>query len=214
MLPPNRHEAHTLTLPKKLRLAAIGPATARALQGIGLTPDLVPLQAIAESLTEALLAHSHQPDNAPTRFLLVRAEEAREHLPETLRAAGAEVIVAPAYRTVVPGTSVELIRDLFGTRNWTPHTPAASVSKGGVLSSPAPPLPTAAITFTSASTAHNLLTLCEAAGVVLPASALRISIGPVTSRTLRELGLPAHAEAPEATVRSLAETVITALAQQ
>ena len=53
----------------------------------------------------------------------------------------------------------------------------------------------AAVTFTSSSTARNLLALCEAAGVVLPATALRVSIGPITSETLRSLGYAPHAEA-------------------
>ncbi len=179
--------------PSRPRIAAIGPATARALENAGLTPDLIPPQAVAESLAEALLPHSRKPDGSPTRFLLVRAEQAREHLPETLRAAGAEVTVAPAYRTVIPASSIERIRDLF-----------AAVS----------PLPIAAITFTSASTVRNLSTLCEAAGVAFPASTLRISIGPITSGALRDLALPPAAEASEATVVSLAETVMRCLAQQ
>ncbi len=187
-------------LPRKLKVAAIGPATARALEKIGLAPDLVPPQAVAESLTEALLPHARQRDGAPTRFLLIRAEEARELLPETLRAAGAEVTVAPAYRTVVPANSVALLRNLL------------AFSADGVDRAPGEPL--AAITFTSASTARNLLTLAEVAGVSLPESARRISIGPITSATLRDLGLPPHAEAPEATVAALAATVMRSVAQQ
>ncbi len=180
-----------------IRIAAIGPATAKALQRIALNPDLLPPQAVAESLTEALLPHAHQPDGRPTRFLLIRAEEARELLPESLRAAGAEVTVAPAYRTIIPENSVALLRDLLAS----PEQGTASAAL-------------AAITFTSASTARNLLALTETARVTLPESALRISIGPVTSATLRELGLPPHAEASEATVAALARTVMHALAHQ
>lgn len=183
------------------KLAAIGPATAQALQNLGWTPNLIPARAIAESLTDALLPYARQPDGSPTRFLLIRAEEAREHLPETLRTAGAEVTIAPAYRTVIPAGSADLLRTLL---NLSPEH-----NQHGVL----PPMPIAgrprirAITFTSSSTARNLLALCEAAGVSLPEAALRVSIGPITSQTLRDLGLPPHAEAPEATVASLAETV-------
>lgn len=171
------------------KIAAIGPATTRALEAVGFRPDLLPEEAVAESLTAALLFYARQVDGSPTRFLLVRAEEAREHLRDTLRAAGAEVTVAPAYRTVVPEGSVTSLREL--------------------LSDPSRGL--AAITFTSSSTARNLLALCEAAKVQLPASALRVSIGPITTQTLRELGWPPHAEAPEANVLALAETVVNAI---
>ncbi len=174
------------------KVAAIGPATAKALQSLGLHPDLMPAQAVAESFAEALLPHAHQPDGAPTRFLLIRAEEARDLLVEELRDAGAEVTVAPAYRTVIPAGSENLVRGLFGPS----------------LSQP----PIEAVTFTSSSAARNLLALCESAGVALPPAPKRVSIGPITSQTLRELGLPPHAEAAEATVASLAEAVMRALA--
>ena len=106
-------------------------------------------------------------------------------LPEALRAAGAEVAIAPAYRTVVPAGSIDVIRELFG----------------GAASD------IAAVTFTSSSTAHNLLSLCEAAGVGLPPTALRVSIGPITSETLRSLGYAPHAEAVTASVTALAQAV-------
>jgi uroporphyrinogen-III synthase len=172
-----------------LRTAAIGPSTARALEAIGLTADLIPPQAVAESLAEALLPHVRQPDGSPTRFLLVRAEEAPEHLPETLRSTGAFVTIAPAYRNIIPTDSIPAIRALFSAPDHYPD----------------------AITFTSSSTVSNLLALCEAAGVTLPSEPLRISIGPITSQTLRDAGYPPHAEAPEPTVTSLAETVVKTL---
>ena len=179
-------------VPCPCRIAAIGPATAKALQAIRLKPDLIPPQAVAESLATALLPHALQPDGSPTRFLLIRAEQARDILPETLRAAGAEVTIAPAYRTVVPTGSIPQVRALF-------HSPADYPD---------------AITFTSSSTVTNLLALLESAGLNLPPEILRISIGPITSQTLRSLGLPPHAEAAEPTIPALAEKVVKTLKQR
>ena len=64
-----------------------------------------------------------------------------------------------------------------------------------------------AVTFTSASTAGNLIALLEAAGLTLPSSVVRASIGPVTSRALGVLGLPPHLEAAEPTIAALADTL-------
>jgi uroporphyrinogen-III synthase len=173
----------------RMRIAVIGPATARAVEAIGLVPELIPPQAVAESLAEALLSHVRKPDGARARFLLVRAEDARDVLPDELRGAGAEVIIAPTYRTVVPVESIDAVRKLFGG------------AAPGV----------AAITFTSSSTARNLLALCEAAGVTLPPNVLRVSIGPITSETLRSLSYAPHAEALTASVAALAQAVREAI---
>ncbi|MGA8938723.1 MAG: uroporphyrinogen-III synthase [Acidobacteriaceae bacterium] len=178
-----------IPLPPNLKIAAIGAATARALEADYIPVDLLPPQAIAESLTEALLLHSQQPDGSPTRFLLLRAEVAREHLPNTLRAAGADVTIAPVYRTIVPPDSIAAISHIFSSSNLWP----------------------AAITFTSSSTATNLLALLEAAGLTLPPEILRISIGPITSQTLRHLNLPPHAEAAEPNLPSLVAAVVKTL---
>ena len=209
---------------RRPRVAAIGPATARALERIGYPADLIPPQAVAESLTAALLPYARQPDGSATRFLLIRAEEARELLPETLVAAGAEVTVVPAYRTIIPETSILMIRDLFKSQagELQPSFRDAETVRDigitrdvgdlrGMGTRDAETID--AVTFTSASTARNLLALCEAAGVRLPEAALRISIGPVTSRTLTELGLPPHGEAREATVAALASATMDVLRQ-
>ena len=171
------------------KIAAIGPATAQALEALNLPVHLLPPQSIAESLTEALLPHTHQPDGSPTNFLLLRAETARNHLPHTLRAAGAHVTIAPVYRTLIPSGSIAAIRHLFSSRDLWPS----------------------AITFTSSSIATNLLALLEAAGQSLPQEILRVSIGPITSQTLRDLNLPPHAEAPEPTLPALVAAVVKSL---
>jgi uroporphyrinogen-III synthase len=177
-------------LPTPCRVAAIGPATARALQThLNITPTLTPPQAIAESLAQSLLPHARQPDGSPTRFLLIRAETARDVLPEALEKAGGKLTIAPAYRTVIPQQSLPAIRTLF-------HSPSTYPD---------------AITFTSSSTATNLLALLEAAGLTLPPNIPRISIGPITTQTLRDLHLPPHAESAEPTIPALVKTVVQSL---
>ena len=178
-----------IQLPTSLRIAAIGSATARALEPFGIKPTLIPAQAVAESLATALTPHAKQPDGTPTRFLFPRAESARDVLPDTLIAAGADVTVAPVYRNLIPADSIPAIRQLFATPATDPD----------------------AITFTSSSTVTNLLALVEAAGVTLPSEPLRISIGPITSAALRDHHLPPHAEAAEPTIPALVEKTSDAL---
>jgi uroporphyrinogen III methyltransferase/synthase len=76
------------------RIAVIGPGTARAMREHGIEPDVVPQRSVAESLAEALA------DVPVRRALIARAEEARDVLPDALRARGAEVDVIALYRTV------------------------------------------------------------------------------------------------------------------
>ena len=79
-----------------VRIAAIGPRTAEALQTRGITPDFVPSRYVSESVAEGLLARTKPSD----RVLLFRAQEARDVLPDTLRHAGRAVTVVAAYRAV------------------------------------------------------------------------------------------------------------------
>jgi len=85
------------------RVAAIGPATARALREHGIVADVLPARAVAESLVEAL-------GDAPVkRALIARAKVARDVLPDALRARGAEVDVLELYETVAePLTDAQL----------------------------------------------------------------------------------------------------------
>jgi uroporphyrinogen-III synthase len=162
-----------VALPK---IAVIGPATARAVEAQGFAVDLIPQWYVAESLIESLLPH------APgSRMLLVRAEEARDVLPESLSAAGAEVIIAPAYRNQLPTSSISSVREIFAP----------------------PDVELDAITFTSASTARNLAALLGQAGLAIPSGVVLASIGPITSEALRELGYRPTVEAGESTIPAL-----------
>ncbi len=142
-------------------VAAIGPGTARALAEHGIAADVVPERFVAEALVEALA------DTPVERALVARASEARDVLPDALRARGAEVDVLALYETVAE-----------------PLTPAALRAAREADY----------VTFTSSSTVRFFLQ--AAGGDAGFSSATRIvSIGPVTSETLREHGLQPHVEA-------------------
>ena len=79
-----------------VRVAAIGPGTARALERRGVRADLVPERYVAESLLAAFPECARPRE----RVVVARAERARDVLPDGLRARGYEVDVLPVYRTV------------------------------------------------------------------------------------------------------------------
>jgi len=169
--------------PRALRianLAAIGPATARALRQFGLRATVVPDEFRAEGLLAALRGQRWR----GKKVLLARAAAAREILPRELRQRGARVDVVPVYRTVVPAASRRRAQALFKGRK--PE----------------------AITFTSSSTARNF---CSLLGRSRAQRALRgvavATIGPVTSRTARALGLQVKVEAKTFTVAGLVQAL-------
>jgi uroporphyrinogen-III synthase len=142
-----------------LQVAAIGPATAVAVGHIGLKVSAMPGEYVAEAVVAMLKERV-----AGRRVLLARAAVARDVIPEELRKCGADIHVVEAYRTMIPTDSIEQVRDLFGEGK---------------------PLPDA-VTFTSSSTVNNFLALLAAAKMELPTGLRAVSIGPVTTRTLRQ----------------------------
>ncbi len=90
-----------------LTTACIGPRTAKELLAYRINSDLIPPRFVAESLLEMFPG-----DMAGKRVLMPRALEAREILPEGLTARGAEVTVAPAYRTVGAEDAIDVPADV------------------------------------------------------------------------------------------------------
>jgi uroporphyrinogen III methyltransferase / synthase len=138
--------------------------------------------AIGPGTARALRAHGIEPDIVPersvaeslvealrdvpvTRALIARAAEARDVLPDALRERGAEVDVLALYETV-PENLDDDARDAALHADY--------------------------ITFTSSSTVTRFL---EAAGAPPGDHTKIVSIGPVTTQTLRERGLTPHVEA-------------------
>jgi uroporphyrinogen III methyltransferase/synthase len=77
-------------------VAAIGPGTAAALRERGVVADVVPERFVAEALVEALEPVAVE----GRRVLVARAADARDVLPDALRARGAEVDDVALYDTV------------------------------------------------------------------------------------------------------------------
>jgi uroporphyrinogen-III synthase/uroporphyrinogen III methyltransferase/synthase len=165
------------------QVAAIGEATAAAARQSGFQIAFVPEAYVAESLVEGLL-HSLENQASAQRILLVRAAQARDVIPDALRAAGAEVDVVEAYRNVLPAAAPEQLR--------------RALQEG-----------LDAATFTSSSSVTNLAAAARAAGLAWPFANLpAISIGPITSQTLRDLGWPPAAEANPSDISGLISTLV------
>lgn len=154
------------------KIVCIGPATAAAFIDRGINPDFVPETYVAESLFpwfEKL---------PPAGVAILRAEKAREVLPQTLAQLGHRVEVVPLYHTEYdkPDSS-EII----------------SAVRDGRLD---------LITFSSSSTAEglaSLLTDSDIDPVMIPAAV----IGPITAETCRKLGFTIKVEAEEFTIPGL-----------
>lgn len=154
-------------------IAAIGPATARALAERGLRADVVPAEYVAEAVVEAMRSLVLPGE----RVLLPRAESARAELVRGLESLGATVDEVPIYRAAVPSeASPEVLAELREGRIDV-------------------------VTFTSSSTVRNLVAmLADASALERP---LIACIGPITAQTAREAGLRVDVIASEYTVEGL-----------
>ncbi len=166
-----------------VKVAAVGEATAAAALDAGWSVTLVPESYVAESL----IARAGGEIGPGSRVLLARAAVARDVIPDALRAAGATVDVVDAYRNVVPAGTPERLRSAL----------AAGLD---------------AATFTSSSSAEHLAAAAEAAGVAFPFAGVRaVSIGPITSQTLRGMGWEPAVEAEPHDVPGLIAATVRVL---
>ncbi|MEL1136254.1 uroporphyrinogen-III C-methyltransferase [Desulfitobacterium sp. THU1] len=159
-------------------IVAIGPATRDALEKRCLKVSFVPEEYRAEKIIEGLASRVLPGQSV----LLARAEEARDILPESLKALGADVWDVPAYRTVLGDANKEELQNLLKEK---------AVS---------------AVTFTSSSTVRNFMQLIDGEKSLLDGVKL-YSIGPITSKTATECGLTIDAEAKQYTIKGLLEAL-------
>ena len=163
---------------KSPQVAAVGNATAEAARQAGLTVAVIPDAYVAEGLVSLLGQRVHG-----KRVLLARAAVARDVIPAALRAFSAFIDVVDAYQNVIPEGAPERLRKALHGR-------------------------IDAATFTSSSSATHLAEVARTAGVLFPfAGVPAISIGPITSATLRDLGWTPAAESNIHDIPGLLRTI-------
>jgi uroporphyrinogen III methyltransferase/synthase len=163
-----------------LQLAAIGPATADALQGYQLQPDLVPPKFDSETFANTLAARA-----AGKRILLARADRGRELLRDELTKVA----------------EVEQIAVYSQTDALTADSPSFGRIERGEIDY---------VTVTSSNIVRALHRNLGGLGreMIAGARVKLVSISPVTSATIHELGWPVTAEAKEATMTGLIEAMV------
>jgi len=166
------------------KVAAVGAATASAAREAAWNVTIVPESYVAESLIASL-----QNQIGGKVVLLARAEVARDVIPDALRTAGAIVDVVDAYRNVVPEQAPGQLR--------------RALAEG-----------LDAATFTSSSSVTHLADAARVAGLEFPfAGVPAVSIGPITSATLREVGWEPAAEADPHDISGLVAAVASLLSR-
>jgi uroporphyrinogen III methyltransferase / synthase len=147
-------------------------------------PDCMPESFVAEALAEELIRRNQVHRR---RFVLLRAEIARPMIVERLLSAGARSVQdVPVYETrAATSLPEDLIEAIAGRRvDW--------------------------ITFTSSSTAQNFTALLGKNYLEKLHNIRIASIGPITTTTLTDLGLPPTVVADNASMQKLVEAIIHA----
>ena len=195
-----------------IKICTIGTKTAQEVRKYGLKVDLVPDEFRAEGLIETIIHVSSVQKTSPPhpalahggtegvvlpdplisppeilkgmRFLLPRAEKAREIFPEKVRELGGEIDVPVAYRTIKPEFRGKRLRRFLREGRIT------------------------IATFTSAATFHNLREIMgNDAEELLRGVAIAV-IGPVTAEAVEKAGLRVDIMPREATIEAMVEEII------
>ncbi len=170
---------------KGARICTIGASTAGRLARYGIRVDLTPPEFRAEAVVDALKSAGAV---AGRRFLLPRANIARDLLADELRAAGAEVRDVVAYRTVPASFDRDGSPDIYRM----------------LLESQID-----AVTFTSASTVRNFVSaLGEDQAADLLRSTVVASIGPVTSEAAQRLDIATTVMPRRYTIPDLVDALV------
>jgi uroporphyrinogen III methyltransferase/synthase len=170
---------------KGVRLAAVGASTAERVARYGIRVDLTPDEFRADRLAEALTATDGV---AGKRFLLPRADIARDVLTEQLRDAGGSVTEVVAYRTLLAGGERDADHDVYRL----------------LLDRQID-----AVTFTSASTVKSFAKMYgEEQAADLLSTTVVASIGPVTAEAAQQLGIHTTVMPAKYTVKDLVDALV------
>ncbi|MDF1513825.1 MAG: uroporphyrinogen-III synthase, partial [Anaerolineae bacterium] len=161
-----------------LKVAAVGPATTTAIEAIGLIPDYVPSQYVADTIAVGL------GDIQGKHILVPRSDIARPALVEELLHNGAYVTEITAYHTVQPEINGSELNDVLSDITIATFTSSSTVRNLVRMSNKAN---------------LDLLQIMRDKTIAC--------IGPVTADTAESLGLPVHVMAHKYTIDGLVEAV-------
>jgi uroporphyrinogen-III synthase len=165
-----------------LKVAAIGTATAAEARSAGFSIAFVPESYVAESLVNSMAGNV-----VGKKVLLARASVARDVIPDALRAMGATVDVVDAYQNRMPAQA--------------PAQLLQALAEGVDV-----------VAFTSSSSVLHLVKAARSAGLSFPfAGVAAVSIGPITSKTLRDAGWEPAVEATTSDIPGLVAALVTLL---
>ncbi|MGD0883804.1 MAG: uroporphyrinogen-III C-methyltransferase [Thermodesulfovibrionales bacterium] len=181
---------------KGIKICAIGTKTAAEIKRYGMKVDLIPDEFRAEGLIETFARGFDQRSRGNTllgmKFLLPRAEVAREIFPERVRELGGEIDVPVAYRAIRP--------ELHGKRL------KRFLQEGRITIA----------TFSSAATFTNFIEIIGSEAYALLKDVIIAVIGPVTAKAVEKAGLKVAIMPEEPTIEAMVAEIIqkTARAKQ
>jgi uroporphyrinogen III methyltransferase/synthase len=175
---------HDVRALKGPRLCAVGAGTAAKLATYGIKVDVVPSEYRAEGVVAAM---TEAGGLERARILLPRADIGREVIGDQLQAAGAQVTMVVAYRTVLADNPRDEDPDVYG------------MLLNGRID---------VVTFTSASAVRNFAKIygAEQAADLLKNAVVAV-LGPVTADAARQLGIPVTIQPPVYTVPALVDAI-------
>jgi len=166
-----------------LKVGAIGPKTAQALEQKGIKPDLVP----DEYRAEAIIGGMKEEEVKGARILLPRATRARDVLPVELVNRGAIVDEVPTYQTIKPSQDTGRVRKML---------------EQGAIDM---------VTFTSSSTVNNFMEMFQTEKDQLQRWMENVAvacIGPITAQTAEKKGLSVSITPSEYTIEALTSAIV------
>lgn len=164
------------------KICTVGPKTAELLQAHGIRADLMP----DDYKGEGVVAAFTDLDIRGRKVLFPKGDRARDVIPAGLQQQGAEVTAPVAYRNLSPDAVPQAVLTALEERQVD------------------------CVTFTASSTASNLADLLgENRFLNLLDGVTVASIGPITSRTCRELGMEVHVEPREYTLAALTAEIVS-----
>jgi uroporphyrinogen III methyltransferase/synthase len=173
---------------KGIKICTIGNRTAREIKKYGLKVDLIPEKFRAEGLIDAITKMQTGKEKFEilkgVRFLLPRAEIAREIFPEMVTELGGEIDVPVVYRTIKPESHGKRLRRFLREGKFT------------------------IATFTSAATFLNFREIIgDDVEKLLNGVAIAV-IGPVTAKAIEKTGLRVDIMPRESTIDDMVSEIM------